>query len=145
MLSCMFPLAAKELLLVVEATNGSLTRFQLEDKPALTFAASQLTVTVGDNDYRYELDEVARFYFEEGTSDNIAKVGTDNLLVSNDGHGNLTIQNARQVSVFTAAGIRVDGVAALHEHHATVSLGSLPAGIYLISINNQKTIKFTKK
>lgn len=129
--------------LVMWLADGSKTDIELSQLPQVKFENDKVMVTSSVLDMEYDAEEVLRFTYERSTGEDaglaegIASVQDGRLLF----HG---VTAADQVSVYSANGTRVPvSIVSANGNHS-LSLSSLPSGVYILKVNG-KTSKFTKK
>lgn len=127
--------AARVSLRVVHA-SGDESVFHLDDRPEVSFLAGTLTVSVpGEEAMALELDDVASIDFL-GTSGLETAEAAAGITVTAGG-GLVTFGNipaGSRVEVYNAAGALVSSSQASESH--TIGRSQLPAGVYIVRINN---------
>ena len=110
--------------------DGKVHSFVLAEKPTVTMGNNQLCVATANTTATYNLYDVSRYTFGgttaiDGTS--AAKgvqVATDRVLFGG--------VEAQHISVCTLGGMPVSAAVERTAEGAAVSLGSLPAGVYIV-------------
>ncbi|MCM1111582.1 MAG: T9SS type A sorting domain-containing protein [Clostridium sp.] len=135
-------LSANAGLLTVCFANGSKTSFELADEPQVTFEEANIAIRAKGVTTTYPVSDVKQFVFNETTA--VAEVADnetrfsfltpDCVIVSG-------IKPAETVAVASVDGRLVSTTTASGEGIATVQLGELPAGVYIISTASGKTVK----
>ena len=122
--------------------NGTVHSFQLAEKPVITMGDGKLNVTTDNTTATYNLYDVSQYTF--GTSTGISGVNAaDN--VSRDGDNiHFGGVEANSVTVCTLDGSRVNAAVSADANGTTVSLSSLPAGVYIVKVDSV-AIKISKK
>lgn len=127
--------------LVVNMKNGTVYRFQLADKPVITFDSQYLYISSSEFSTQYE--NVERAYFLENTTTAVKTVNDelDPKFVLNftDGH-TVTINGctmADRLAVYTVNGMNVNADVERTANSMVIDLGNNPKGIYIIRINSQ--------
>lgn len=134
--------------LVVKYTDGTAkTTFLLSQKPEISFLEGTMYIKSGDGDFSFELSEVEDFHFaDEGA-------GIKSTPLDNDGSyvemldGNVVKiggNGSRKVAVYDMNGKVTAAKVSTVGDIATISLGNIPNGIYIIKYGN-KSIKISKK
>lgn len=123
--------------------DGTIHSFLLSEEPTVTMADDYLVITLSDNSTAsYDLYEVSKYTF--GSSTGISKVlSTKDISLSGD---NIIFQGVTngKVTVSSLSGARVDAGVSESAGSTVVSLSSLPAGVYVVKVNNA-VIKISKK
>ena len=161
-LSCLFrPLVAATLALVFAVLpawaeddqtvlhlifkDGTSTWFLLTEQPVLTFTDTQLEVNSSTVSASYDFADIEEYRFADLTTAlrPLSKNETRFVRQNND---NILIEGcpAEAVSLYDLSGHRLAARMQQQSGGVSVSLRHLPAGIYLIRMN-QQTIKVTKK
>ena len=139
---------AKNYLLVIDFSDGTNISFALAKQPVLTFADNRLCVSVEGQKSEFELSDVLNFHFKEDPSDiRYPRIDSD-YTISWQGDDLIVISNVASDAVIRLYGI--DGAlypngVNVNGDRAEISLSVLPKGIYLININNSRTIKVSRK
>ena len=130
--------------LVLHHADGTTTDVQLYTQPQVRFEGDRvlITSTVLDMDYAKE-DVITFTYKGNGTGIGIPKAEAD---YSQEGdcmvfHG---IASTSKVAVYNSNGIRVPARLSAAGDDVTLSLSSIPQGVYILSVNG-KTSKFMKR
>lgn len=139
---------AKDYLLVIDFTDGTDISFELAKKPILTFADQRLCITMENQDSEFELSDVVNFHFKEDPSairsprlDNEYTVhwqGDDLIVISN-------VASNTQVRLYGIDGAIYPSRVNANGGRIEISLADFPKGIYLLNINNQRTLKINRK
>ncbi len=139
---------AKDYLLVIDFTDGTNMSFALAKKPIITFADQRIRVSVGSRSSEFEISDVVNFHFKEDPSD-IRSPRVDNeYTIIWQGDDQIVVSNATPDTLIRLYGI--DGTMYSSQVNANgdrieISLAALPKGIYLLNINNSRTIKINRK
>ena len=139
---------AKNYLLVIDFSDGTNISFALAKQPVLTFSDNRLCVSVEGQKSEFELSDVLNFHFKEDPSDiRYPRIDSD-YTISWQGDDLIVISNVASDAVIRLYGI--DGAlypngVNVNGDRAEISLSVLPKGIYLININNSRTIKVSRK
>ncbi len=139
---------AKEYVLVIAFTDGTEMTFALAKQPVLTFADQRLCVKAEGRTSECEISDVKNFHFREDMSDIRTLRSDEDFEVRWIGDDLIVISNAApdaKVNLFDINGRSYPGCVAKVADHLEVSLSSLPKGIYLLNINNQRTLKINRK
>lgn len=135
---------AKDYLLVIDFTDGSEMTFALAKQPVITFADHLIRVKVGSRSSEFELSDVTNFHFKEDPSNILSPRMDEDFKLSWQGEDLIVISNATPDAVIRLYGI--DGTTYpsrvnTYGDRIEVSLSVLPKGIYLLNINNTRTLK----
>ncbi len=139
---------AKDFLMVVDFTDGSEMTFALAKQPVITFAEQIVRVKVGSRSSEFEMSDVANFHFKEDPSYIRSPRVDEDLKLSWQGEDLIVISNATADTKILLYGI--DGTfyprhINVNGENLVVSLSTLPKGIYLLIINNSRTLKINRK
>lgn len=122
--------------------DGTVHSFLLAEKPVITMGEGKLNVATDNATATYNLYDVDQYTFGTPTgikgisaADNIS-LGGDNIVF-----GGL---KAKNVTVCTLDGSRVNATVAATANATSVSLSSLPSGVYIVKADNI-AIKINKK
>lgn len=132
--------------LKVQPVSGDAQFFMLASEPVITFADSKCKINSNDFSTEYEMADIEYAEIVDHTSgleDEIkASLSVD---LTDPAYAVIRGMNAgSRVTLANLAGIVLANTAADSEGTATVELGQLPAGIYLIS-SNETNFKIYKK
>lgn len=139
---------AKEYALVIDFADGAELTLALSRLPVLTFDDGRLRVTVEGHKSEFELSDVLRFHFRNESSDIRTLENDDDLAVGWRGDDLIVISNIApdaEILLYAVDGTVYSNRAIACGDHIEVSLSSLPKGIYLLNINNQRTLKIYRK
>ena len=130
--------------LVLWHPGGTTTEVELYKQPRVQFMNDSVFITSTVLDMKYRADEVLRFSYKgEGTG--IALPQSETVYSQEDGrlvfHG---VKSTDHVALYNANGIRVPVRLSTSGDGMSLSLSSIPQGVYVLSVNG-KTSKFTKK
>ncbi len=139
---------ARDHLLVVDFTDGSEMTFALAKQPVITFADQIIRIKVGSQSSEFEMSDVVNFHFKEDPSDIRSPRMGEDFTISWHGEDLIVISNATPVAIIRLYGI--DGTfypshVIVNGDRIEISLAALPKGIYLLNINNYRTIKINRK
>lgn len=130
--------------LVLHHPNGRTTDVELLTLPQVKFQDDKVIIGSSILNLEFSKDDVLRFTYKGGTL-GINNASFDGRVSQENGrlmfHG---IKSSDKIAVYTAKGIRIPVNISRSKSSATLSLSSVPSGIYLLSING-RTSKFTKK
>ncbi len=132
--------------LVVLSKSGETFYFMLEESPKITFKDQEMHVSTKTKTYDIEITDIVKFFFLNKTN-RIDNLKTDEFIIKYINNGNIIIEGvpSPSIKIYT-----VDGKLLMEKIHSmgnetSVSLESLASGIYILSINNDKSIKIYKK
>lgn len=130
--------------LVIWLSDGTKTDIEVSQLPQIKFENDKVIITSSVLNMEYNAEEVLRFTYKgEGTA--ISPVQDEAGVSQENGrlvfHG---ISSANQVSVYSAKGTRIPVRLSNNGGHFSLSLSSIPSGVYILKVNG-KTSKFTKK
>lgn len=129
--------------LVLWHADGSKTDIELYTLPQVSFSGDLVLITSDVLSMEYPKQDVLRFTFKgKGTDIKAPQAEADYSV----GDGQITfhgITAADRVAVYKTNGIRVPARFAVNGTDISLSLSSIPAGVYILSVNG-KTSKFTR-
>lgn len=137
--------AADSYTLVIELKSSALDKYLLADKPVITFTDGTVNVKSEKAQVEYAITDIARYYFVESGTDAIESLENDAApafsfrYINRD---NISISGADKAEVYNTGGQKLSESKA-ENGVMTVSLSSLPSGVYVIKTNN-KSIKIKK-
>lgn len=136
-------------LLIVETTGGVKISFALSENPELTFNGQSMIVTTNERSQQFDVYNIVQWYFEnESTGIDTIKnynkpigYGSSNEVIIVEG-----LTPASEIQIYSIDGRKQS----LHDSYYdgdkfVINISSLPKGVYIVSINNQQSIKFYKK
>ena len=129
--------------LVLWHADGTTTDVALYLMPKVEFSGDKVRITSTVLDMEYPKENILRFSYKgSGTGISSPKTETD---YSQEGdrlvfHG---IASTDKVAIYTANGIRVPAHLTTAGAGVTLSLSSIPQGVYVLSVNG-RTSKFTR-
>lgn len=130
--------------LVLFHADGTTTDVELYTMPVIQFNGDKVTITSTVLDMEYPKENVLRFTYR-GSADALKTVKAEADYSLEDGqlvfHGIIQTDN---VAVYNASGVRVTARLMHRGDNVSLSLASIPAGVYVLSVNG-KTSKFTKR
>lgn len=130
--------------LVLHHANGTTTDVELYNMPLVQFSGDKVTITSTVLDMEYPKEDILRFTYR-GSADALRAVKAEADYSLEDGqlvfHG---ISQTDNVAVYNAAGVRVAACLMHRGDNVSLSLASISAGVYVLSVNG-KTSKFTKR
>ena len=129
--------------LVLWHSDGTQTDIELFTMPQISFSGDQVVITSDVLNMEYPKTNVLRFTFK-GNGTGIKAPQADADYSIRDGqltfHG---ISSTDRVAVYNASGIRVPARFAVNGSDISLSLSSIPSGVYILSVNGN-TSKFTR-
>lgn len=146
LLSMLFALgvnADEQNYLVVQLNDGSSASFQLAKHPKITFLGEVMNIVSETSSMEFNLSDVKNYLFsnvptsiDEVSEESDVAVNENMLTVSG-------VSNNTTVRIYNTSGVEVVSATAI-AGSCSVSLHSLPCGIYIVTYNNT-TFKFFKK
>lgn len=129
--------------LIIHFKDGSATSFVLADKPSVTFEDKYLRVHAKQVDTDFELANVAKFVFGDGTS-SLETIEAQEVRFTIPDCDHVTVSGLKCGE--TVRAISIDGriqatVRASEDGYAELNLTDLAKGIYVIATESGKTIK----
>lgn len=133
--------------LTLNFTTGDVVKFALNEKPVMTFGESDVTIVT---DYglsaSYLRSGIKDFNFTQGTTSAITEAGTDGQLSVDLTNPDVMIIKSAvlgNVKVYNTAG-QLSATAEPTDGVATVNLGQLPKGVYVVAIEGHNSFKIKK-
>lgn len=130
--------------LILWHADGTTTEVELYTQPQVKFEKEKVLVTSSIINIEYDKSDILRFtYRGKETVLNSPKTKNsgieqkDGQIIIHD------IKSTDRIAIYKANGIRLPIQLSIQDGSAILSLSSIPAGIYLLSVNNL-TSKFTK-
>ncbi len=130
--------------------DGGKTSFAFAVKPVMSFAGDGLKISAtGQDEVSYLIADVQRFYFEDDINAGISAVagGSAHAVIAYSG-GTLSVTGlagGAKVGVFTSDGKCAATGEAGADGSASLSLGGLPSGVYVVSAPGCAGFKLVKK
>ncbi len=139
--------ASADYALVVELADGSFHEYESSEQPVVTFASETVCISAQSMSAQYPRDEFSRFYFKNIESPvvsveeiesvaNFRYINRDLIEVSSGGDDHCA-------TLFDMSGRLISSMP-LVDGKAIVDLGSLDAGIYILTSNRQ-SVKIIRK
>lgn len=138
--------------LVVKLKDGSEEKYVLKERPEAWPSGSQLRIQSTTVSTAYERSDIERFYFldKDGNPSGIkavTEVDTE-LTVRQLSNGRLQVSGLADgdaVRVFDLSGRLLNTVMGNGSNSLSIDLSQQPKGVYIININNKRTIKLQVK
>lgn len=131
--------------LVIWQKDGTKVSYDLDEQPKTTFTAEDLVITTATATISYPLTKIQRYTYEGGAL-GVQDIKADGISISHVGDNVIVkgLKNGKFVTIYSIDGTqqlakRSDGSARM-----TLSLSSLPAGVYVIKAD-EITYKFLKR
>lgn len=131
--------------LVIWQKDGTKVCYNLDESPKTTFTADDLVITTATTTINYLLSKIQRYTYE-GAQLSVQNIKEQGVSISHNGDNIIVkgLSKGKSVTINRVDGIqllakRSDGSARL-----TLSLNSLPAGVYVIKAD-EITYKFLKR
>lgn len=131
--------------LVIYLTNGTTAVFPFAERPKITFAGETFKVASEQATIELPRTDVKTFKFEDSDATGIESTTCESATISTDGD-NITINGIADGSAVKIIGIngQIFLTAIASNGSCSLSMESLPCGLYIISYSNT-TIKYLKK
>ena len=130
--------------LVLHHVDGTTTDVELFTMPQVKFQNDKVLITSTVLDMEYSKSDVLKFTYKGGTSGISSPKEQADYSQENGQlvfHG---IKSTDKLAVYAVNGIRVPVRLQHSGSSATLSLSSIPSGVYVLSVNG-RTSKFTKR
>lgn len=131
--------------LVAKTKNGKLTYFSLAQNPHVYFGRESIQIYYEQEDVSILLDDFESFSYNDGSSDAVEAVADKVGIEEKDGQVILYgLQEGSPVRLYNSSGVLMAQGIVERGIPFTLSLRSLPAGVYVIQ-NNHQTFKIQKR
>ena len=130
--------------LVLHHSDGTTTDVELYTQPQVKFQNDKVLITSTVLDMEYSKSDVLKFTYKGGTLGIYSPKEQADYSQENGQlvfHG---IKSTDKLAVYAVNGIRVPVRLQHSGSSATLSLSSIPSGVYVLSVNG-RTSKFTKR
>lgn len=130
--------AVSEKTIVIKPYNADPLKLSFTDEPTVTIAKGIVSATHGNTSIEYTYGEIESITFEEAETSNVESSNTDIQRIRFDGE-HLCIQgytSGEQIHIYTEDGINVITSDLNSQGITTIHIGSLPQGVYIVSIMN---------
>lgn len=129
--------------LVLHHADGTKTDVELYTLPQVKFQNNKVLITSTVLNMEYPKEDILRFTYKGGST-SINSTNNDVNYTQEDGQIIFHDITAEKIAIYTASGIRVPVSISRNGNTATLSLKSIPSGVYLLNVNG-RTSKFTKR
>ena len=145
-LSSVAALADNPVTLNIHLSDGTVQSIQLYTRPQVTFEGDRVVFTSPVATFSYDAQQVLRFTYSGGSlPDKVTSPETKELYRQTDEQFIFDAKvKASDIQLFSEDGKRMPVNLKRSGNHATLSLTSLPAGVYMLSVNG-RTSKVVKK
>lgn len=138
-----------ETLLLVNLHSGSVEKYRLSDTPVVTFDGDEIVVTADAASGRYTRADVSHFeikkdWYSGAEATTLTPETSFSFTYTDNANVTVAAPALTRVDLYTPAGVKVAQATAT-DGTATISLASLPAGVYLVAPDCHKAIKIIKK
>ena len=132
--------------LVVWAKDGTKVAYALAEKPKVTFTEKDLVITANGVEVKYNLENMARFTYEDNTTTAIINLQTDESSFKLTGESLLfpALKANSTVYVYSPNGTLVFKKTVLQNGEYAFPLSNLNAGVYIVNVNGL-TYKIVKR
>lgn len=132
--------------LVVWAKDGTKVAYALAEKPKVTFTETDLVITSNGIEVNYNLENMARFTYEDNTATAITNLQTNESPFKLTGESLLfpALKENSTVSVYSLNGTLVFKKTVRQNGEYAFPLSNLNAGVYMVNVNGL-TYKIVKK
>lgn len=136
----------KVTVLVVNLNDGSYESFKLIDEPAVRVENHKLKVSAPSMECEYDFDNVSHFSFEKKVLSGVDNVSDSafSLTFVDNAHVVVSATDLQWAAAYNIQGLEVARAAA-EGNTATVDLGDLPAGVYVIATSCHPAVKIIKR
>ena len=133
-------------------SNGQKATFAFASKPEIVVTSDGLTITSStSSDVSYSFADVQKFYFGDEVTNDIQQVqGTTSAHrpVFNYVDGVVSVSgmaSGERLDVVALSGSKINATKADSRGNASINLGNVPAGIYVVSTSSGVSFKLLKK
>ena len=133
--------------LVVETTTSGRLSIRLSDNPEITFSGQTMLISSAAGNYSLEISDIVQYAFES-VATGLGQVPSDELRFCYSANGQITIEGAESpsdVRLYAVDGRELPIQVSANGDRITVSLSTLPKGVYIISANNKQNLKIYKR
>lgn len=136
--------------LVIELIDGSMYRYELQEKPVLTFSNTVMTINKEGAalSTSYERSIVKRFFFDTGSGIQGVIDSENTVSITQIGDNQIKIKNLsldERIIIADVAGKLYNDCKTRNGTEAFIDLNACPKGIYIINIGKKQSIKMTRK
>ena len=135
---------ADDMLLQIWQSDGNVVNIDLSEEPVTRYADGNLIITTTKTTISYPLEKVAKYTYI--SADGIESVNGMRSKFSQDGETLIFsgLAQGTEISVYASSGQMIRKTKAGHQAKTTVSVSSLPPGVYMVKVNSI-TYKITKR
>ncbi len=135
---------ADDMLLQIWQSDGNVVNIDLSEEPVTRYADGNLIITTTKTTISYPLEKVAKYTYI--SADGIESVNGMRSKFSQDGETLIFsgLAQGTEISVYTSSGQMIRKTKAGLQAKTTVSVSSLPPGVYMVKVNSI-TYKITKR
>ena len=134
--------------LVMHLNNGNREKFVLSEQPLFVLSNEKLIVKISGMGAVYLRSDIKEFTFEENTDDILKAPAINEIIIRQLSNGDVSIYGLEIgaiVRVYDLNGASVYSSSPSTNEELIIPLGTRKSGIYIININNKRTIKIQKK
>ncbi len=135
---------ADDMLLQIWQSDGNVVNIDLSEEPVTRYADGNLIITTTKTTISYPLEKVAKYTYI--SADGIESVNGMRSKFSQDGETLIFsgLAQGTEISVYASSGQMIRKTKAGPQAKTTVSVSSLPPGVYMVKVNSI-TYKITKR
>lgn len=132
--------------LVIEFKDGEIISYALSDEPEVSIVDKSIVVSSTKLSNIFERESIKEFRFEK-TSTSIDEIKDDGIKIIKMDDSEMVISSNRSCmyEIFDVQGRKVQSIVKNGPGVVHLDISSFNKGIYVIRINENKTIKFLKK
>ena len=134
--------------LVMHLNNGNREKFVLSEQPLFVLSNEKLIVKTSGMGAVYLRSDIKEFTFEENTDGILKAPAINEIIIRQLSNGDVSIYGLEIgaiVRVYDLNGASVYSSSPSTNEELIIPLGTRKSGIYIININNNRTIKIQKK
>lgn len=135
---------ADDMILQIWQSDGNVVNIDLSEEPVTRYTDGNLIITTTKTTISYPLEKVAKYTYI--SADGIESINGMRSKFSQDGETLIFsgLAQGTEISVYASSGQLIRKTKAGSQAKTTVSVSSLPPGVYLVKVNSI-TYKITKR
>ena len=141
--------SASNLYLAVKLKERPSRFFLLDENPNVLFDENSLRIVTSKQDVEFDITNVSEFYFSNINGIDLPEIVENEIVISFPDKDNIKLDNLGSdaiIQLYTVNGVSVKCETSTTDFKALmISLKNLPKGVYVLSINVNQSLKFTRK
>jgi hypothetical protein len=123
--------------------------FLLDEHPNVFFDEKSMYVVTSKQDVEFDIANVSEFFFSVPTGIDVPEIIENETVISFPNKDNIKIDNLESntvIQLYTINGISVKcEILETNSRTKSLTLKNLPNGVYLLSIDGNQSLKFTRR